>query len=56
MKPLRIAKFLTALAGGGAQLLALGLVDGRAENIANIVIGILTALAVFLVPNQEVTV
>lgn len=55
MSPRRIAKFLTALAGAGAQLLALGLIDGRAENIASIAIGVLTAAAVFLVPNEEVS-
>jgi hypothetical protein len=54
MSPTRIAKFLTALAGAGAQLIALGLVDGAAENITSVAIGLLTAGAVFLVPNQEV--
>jgi hypothetical protein len=55
MTPRRIAKFLTALAGAGAQLLALGLIEGRAENVASIAIGILTAAAVFLVPNEGET-
>lgn len=54
MNPARIAKFLTALAGAAAQLVALGLIDGQAENVASIAIGVLTATAVFLVPNQEV--
>jgi hypothetical protein len=54
MAPARIAKFLTALAGAAAQLVALGLIDGPAENIAAVAIGVLTATAVFLVPNQEV--
>lgn len=55
MSPRRIAKFLTALAGAGAQLLALGLIDGPAENVVSIAIGVLTAAAVFLVPNEEVS-
>lgn len=54
MNPRRIAKFLTAVAGAAAQLLALGLISGPAENVVSIAIGVLTALAVFLVPNQEV--
>jgi hypothetical protein len=49
----RVAKFLTALAGAGAQVAALGLVDGPAETWLSVGIGILTAAAVFLVPNQE---
>lgn len=53
MNPRRIAKFLTALAGAGAQLLALGIIDGPAENVVSIAIGVVTALAVFLVPNEE---
>lgn len=55
MSPARIAKFLTAVAGAGAQLVALGLIDGTAENVVSVAIGVLTAAAVFLVPNQEVT-
>lgn len=54
MNPGRIAKFLTALAGAGAQLLALGLLDHTAESWVSVGIGVLTAVAVFLVPNQEV--
>lgn len=54
MNPRRIAKFLTALAGAGAQLLALGIIDGPAENVVSIAIGVLTALAVYLTPNEEV--
>jgi hypothetical protein len=54
MDPRRIAKFLTALAGAGAQLLALGLIDGKAENWVSVGIGVLTALAVYLTPNKEV--
>lgn len=54
MNPRRIAKFLTALAGAAAQILALGLLDEGTENIVSIGIGIVTALAVFLVPNEEV--
>lgn len=50
----RIAKFLTALAGAGAQVLALGLLDDKAQAIASAVISVLTAAAVFLVPNKEV--
>jgi len=55
MQPLRLAKFLTALAGAGAQIVASGLVDSRAEHWINILVAVLTALAVYLVPNQEVT-
>jgi hypothetical protein len=55
MNPRRVAKFLTALAGAGAQVLALGLLDDRAQAVASAVIAVLTAAAVFLVPNGEVT-
>jgi len=51
--PKRIAKFLTALAGAGAQLVNLGLIGGRAQNAVSVAIGVLTAAAVFLVPNDE---
>lgn len=54
MNPRRIAKFLTALAGAGAQLLALGLIQGKAESWVSVAIGVLTAVAVYLTPNQEV--
>lgn len=54
MNPRSIAKFLTALAGAGAQVLALGLLDEGVENIVAVAIGLLTAAAVFLVPNEEV--
>jgi uncharacterized membrane protein YphA (DoxX/SURF4 family) len=53
VSPARVAKFLTALAGAGAQALALGLVTGPAQSWVSVGIGILTAVAVFLVPNQE---
>lgn len=49
----RIAKFLTALAGAGAQILNLGLVDGEAQHWITVVVGVVTAAAVYLVPNQE---
>lgn len=55
MNPQRIAKFLTALAGAGAQVLALGLFDDKAQAAVSACIAVLTAVAVFLVPNQEVT-
>jgi hypothetical protein len=55
MNPRHIAKFLTALAGAGAQLIALGLLDAGAEKWVSVAIGVLTAAAVFLVPNQEVS-
>lgn len=48
----RVAKFLTALAGAGAQALALGLVTGTARDWMAVAIGALTAAAVYLVPNQ----
>jgi hypothetical protein len=47
----RAAKFLTALAGAAAQAVSLGLVSGTARSWATVVIGVLTAGAVFLVPN-----
>lgn len=53
MSPARIAKFLTALAGAGAQIIALGLADGTASKWLTVIISILTASAVYLVPNQE---
>lgn len=46
-----VAKFLTALAGLAAQAISLGLASGNTEHVLTIVIGALTALAVFLVPN-----
>lgn len=52
MNPARIAKFLTALAGAAAQLVALGLVDGTTQGVLTVAISVLTAAAVFLVPNQ----
>lgn len=52
MSPARIAKFLTALAGAAAQAISLGLVDGDARNWATVIIGVITAAAVYLVPNQ----
>lgn len=52
MNPARIAKFLTALAGAAAQVIALGLVDGTAQSALTVAISVLTAAAVFLVPNQ----
>ena len=53
MTPARIAKFLTALAGAAAQVISLGLVSGDAQNWVAVVIGVVTAAAVYLVPNQE---
>lgn len=52
MNARRVAKFLTALAGAGAQVLTLGLVDGHARDWLSVGIGIATAAAVYLVPNQ----
>jgi len=52
VNPARIAKFLTALAGAAAQLVALGLVDGTTQGVLTVAISVLTAAAVFLVPNQ----
>lgn len=52
MNARRIAKFLTALAGAGAQILSLGLVDGNARDWLSVSIGLATAAAVYLVPNQ----
>ena len=52
MNPARIAKFLTALAGAAAQAVTLGLISGTARSWATVVIGVLTAAAVYLVPNQ----
>jgi hypothetical protein len=55
LSPRRIAKFLTALAGAGAQALALGLLTGAARGWVTVGVATLTAAAVFLVPNEEVT-
>jgi hypothetical protein len=52
MNARRIAKFLTALAGAGAQALSLGLVEGHARDWLSIALGLATAAAVYLVPNQ----
>lgn len=48
----RAAKFLTALAGAGAQVIALGLVEGDARSWLSVGMGIVTAAAVYLVPNS----
>lgn len=47
----RAAKFLTALAGAGAQIISQGLVDGTAAAWLGVLVGVLTAAAVYLVPN-----
>lgn len=52
MSPARVAKFLAALAGAAAQALSLGLVSGTTRGWLTVVIGVLTAAAVYLVPNQ----
>jgi len=52
MNPARIAKFLAALAGAAAQAVTLGLVDGHARDWLTVAIGVLTAGAVYLVPNE----
>ncbi len=52
MTPTRIAKFLTALAGAAAQVISLGLVDGTTQNMLTVGISALTAVAVFVVPNE----
>jgi len=49
------AKFLTALAGAGAQIISLGLVKGTTEQWMSVAIGLLTAAAVYMVPNQPPT-
>lgn len=54
MNPARAAKFLTAMAGAAAQVVALGLVDGTMSSWLTVIIGVLTAAAVYLVPNQPV--
>lgn len=56
MNPARIAKFLTALAGAAAQAIALGLLDGTARNWITVLISVLTAAAVYLVPNDQATI
>lgn len=48
----RVAKFLTALAGAAAQVVTQGLVTGTGAKWLGVVIGVLTAGAVYLVPNQ----
>jgi hypothetical protein len=52
----RIAKFLTALAGAAAQAVTLGLATGTARSWLTVAIGVLTAAAVYLVPNQPAAV
>lgn len=48
----RVAKFLAALAGAAAQAVNLGLVEGDTRSWVTVVIGVLTATAVYLVPND----
>lgn len=52
MSPARIAKFLAALAGAAVQAISLGLVDGDIRSWVTVAIGLVTAGAVYLVPNQ----
>lgn len=47
----RIAKFLTALAGAAAQVVNLGLIAGTAQHWVTVAAGLLTAAAVYMVPN-----
>jgi len=51
----RIAKFLVALAGAGTQIVSQGLVNGTAAKWAGVAVGVLTAAAVYLVPNGSGT-
>ena len=48
----RAAKFLVALAGAATQVITLGLVAGTAAQWTGLGVGLLTAAAVYLVPNQ----
>jgi hypothetical protein len=55
MNARRVAKFLTALAGAGAQVLSLGLIGGHAREWVSVGLGLVTAAAVYLVPNEPPT-
>jgi hypothetical protein len=50
-----VAKFLTALAGAGGIIIANGLATGDVARWLSIAISIVTAVAVFLVPNAPAT-
>jgi hypothetical protein len=50
-KAQEVAKFLTALAGAGGIAIANGLAKGSVAAWLSVAIGILTAVAVYLVPN-----
>jgi len=49
----RMAKFFTALGGAAVQIVNLGLVDGDAQHWITVVAGVLTAAAVYMVPNAS---
>ena len=48
----RMAKFLVALAGAATQIVSLGILSGNAKGVATSLVSLLTAVAVFLVPNS----
>lgn len=50
-----VAKFLTAVIGVAGEVITLGLAHGSAAHWVTVGIGVATALAVYLVPNQQVT-
>lgn len=47
------AKFLVALAGAVTQIIGQGLIDGDAAQWLSIIAGVLTAIAVYMVPNAK---
>ena len=53
MTPVRyLAKFLAALAGVAAQAITIGLATGDVAKWVTLAVSLLTAAAVYIVPNQ----
>jgi hypothetical protein len=50
--PAHIAKFITALVGAASLAVTQGLIEGTAAKWVAIIIGVATALGVYVVPNK----
>lgn len=47
-------KFVVAVSGGLVQIIAVGVLDGTARHVTEVVSAVLTALLVYWVPNTAV--
>lgn len=53
MSPAKIAKYLTALLGAAALAVSQGLIEGTAAKWVAVIIGVATAMGVYVVPNKK---